>query len=293
MHLVFFTKQDSVRNNFQKIFAPILKKEFHQDEQKLKSFLKNLKVPTQVIIDQQSFSQSLQQFVQQVRFHHIIIFSQNYTFDECLSMVRQGLLLMNFEQLMAPDWWWNRTLMQTTRKKIPQLAQPSLVLLPPTSVVNLYHLIYENLDQIFFTDENVQTLYLSAQDSVEDNISCLQRFKLESSPELQPVVYCSGAAQWAPYERREFLSKVNDILPQASIFMETDGTQTLTEQALDHMVALKFPGVYRVNHRKIEKKIYQQPSLLQQDDWQKQVQELLELEYIRYTWQPEKLPSPR
>lgn len=288
MHLVFFTKKDSVRQSFQKIFAPILKKEFHNDEHKLKTFLKNLKVPTQVIIDQQSFSGSLPHFVSQVRFHHIIIYNDNYHFEDCLKMVRQGLLLMNLEQLMCPDWWWNRTLMQTTRKKTSQLTQPSLVLIPPTSVVNLYHLIYENIDSLFFEGKNARMLYLSSQDSLADNSASLQRFAQDIGPREQPVVYCSGAGLWPPHQRRQFLQQAAQSLPQSCVFIETDGTQTLTEQALDQMVALQYPGIYRLNHRKVEKKIYQQPGLLQQHNWQTHAHDLLELEYIRYTWQPER-----
>lgn len=288
MHLVFFTQNKNLEQHFQNNFAPILKKEFFSDETSLKSFLKNLKVPTQVIIDKKTFKGSLQAFAKEMRFHHIIIFSQEYTFEDSLDMVRQGVLLINAQQLMAPQWWWNRTLMQITRKKIQQLNLPAVVLIPPTSVVNLYQMIYEHTDKLFFQDKDVSLLYLSSTQSLEANLATLKNFAIKHR-EMSTLtgIYCAQNFLYAPYERCYFLSQLRKLLPQATLFIETDGSQNMTEHTLDQAVALGFPGIYQLNQRKAEKKIYQEPTVLRDDHCFDHVAELLDLEYLRYTWQPE------
>lgn len=289
MHLVFFTKNEQLKEHFQNNFAPILKKEFFSDEALLKAFLKNLKVPTQVIVDKKTFSGSLQAFTNQLRFHHIIIFNDSYTFEESLSMVKQGLLIINAQQLMAPQWWWNRTLMQVTRRKIAQLPEQAVVLVPPTSVVNLYQMISENIGVLFFKNKEPKLIAISAQQSMADNIERLERFAVEHQhQESLRVVYCAHTHLLAPYQRRYFMEKATELLPKAVFFLETDGTQNITEQTLDLMTELHFPGVYQLNHRKAEKKVYQQPSILREQDCLQQLSELLDLEYMRYTWQPDK-----
>lgn len=289
MHLVFFTKNEQLKEHFQKNFAPILKKEFFSDETTLKTFLKNLKVPTQVIVDKKTFSGSLQAFTNQLRFHHIILFNDSYTFEECLSMVKQGLLLINAQELMNSQWWWNRTLMQVTRKKISQLPEKAVVLVPPTSVVNLYQMIAENIGVLFFNNKQPRLLALSAQQPMADTLERLERFSIQREfQESVLVVYCAHTHLLAPYQRRYFLEKATKILPNAIFFLETDGTQNITEQTLDLMTELNFPGVYQLNHRKAEKKVYQQPSIFREEDFLQQLSELLDLEYMRYTWQPDK-----
>jgi hypothetical protein len=285
MHLVFFTKNEALLAHFKKVFAPVLKKEFFSQENDLKIFLKTLKVPTQVIIDETSFQAQIPKFAKEFCFHHIIIFTPQYTFQESLQKVRQGLLLVNPEQLMAPHWWWNRSLIQTTRKKISNISTAGVLLNPPTSVVNLYQIIYQHIDKLLFKDKIVSVDYISAELPFVEVMHLVATIN-NRSPQ-QHILYCAHAHLWAPYQRRHFLSNVRRLLPDSLICLETDGTQNHSEQIFDDLQGPIAAPLYQIHYRKAEKKIYQDPGILRETNCLQIIADYLELEHIRYNWKPD------
>ena len=67
-----YTKNKELKSFYQELLPPSLSKEIFEDEISFGQFLKNLTIPTQVILDRDSFHGSITQFVSKNKFHHVI-----------------------------------------------------------------------------------------------------------------------------------------------------------------------------------------------------------------------------
>jgi hypothetical protein len=117
MNLVLFTKNPALKDYLRHVLPASLSQVLFEKEAELSSFLADLKIPTQVILDKDTYKKEVRTLIRKFDQHHFICLTIDMNFDAVLHFIRFGAVLITWEQLNLIDWWWNRAQIKFQHKK--------------------------------------------------------------------------------------------------------------------------------------------------------------------------------
>jgi len=278
IHLVCYSQSATERERFKDVFPPALSTMIFEKENLLVEFLNHLKIPTQIILDLETFQGDLQTFLRKNDFHHTICFQTQSSYQQSMETLKYGALLVDSDQLHSLQWWWNRTTIESSKVKGESLPQRGLI----AGFSPLNRTIEKSWGQAF-----TEYCHASSQDCAVRTVSSLLTHTpqilhhlQQSYPQLSTLVL-TDLDKIFPRDLRALIALLYQwsLKHSVRIVLDLQSSQVLFESILDWNTMDNQSGLYRLqcNRNKMIHKssfvgmtaIFSQP---------------MTLEYVRYTW---------
>ena len=289
MNLVLYTKNEQLLSYFKKALPPSLNKEIFTEEGLLKDFLKKLTLPTQVILDKDTFSHSLKYFLQQNKLHHVICVSNLLSFNESLDLIHLGSILISWHELTHKDWWWNRSMIAFHKKKMNELSEQAIFFVPHTPILKIRHFFESSIWRLFFQTKP-RLLTLDATDHSSKNIDLLSIFleTMQRSSRQEPMaIALKNFSTISPIHLNDLLRNYknyeNNFL-QLKLFIYFDSLHSNFDRAFDHCSAHLLSKIFRLDCKKIERMSQQLLATAQTEDLYEHIKQLLIIEEVGLSW---------
>ena len=248
-----------------------------EQENALVDFLNNLKIPTQIILDLETFKGDLQTFLMKNDFHHTICFQKNYSYQQCMDTLRHGALLVNHQQLHSLQWWWNRTTIVSSKLKVDTLPQTGVIaVLSPTD-----RALEKSWGQVFneYCAQSSQDCATLAIKALLGKNNILANLK-SSYPTLSTLVL-TDLDKIFPRDLRALVAMLHQWSTEnvVRIVLDIQSSQVLFESLLDWSTTDCQQGIYRLQLNRT--KTIHKSSFVGMASIFPQA---MTLEYVRYTW---------
>ena len=289
MNLVLYTKNPTLQQFFKKALPPMLSQELFTEEQQLKEFLRKLTIPTQVILDKETYKLSLKAFLQQHKFHHIVCVSQSMVFEEILELLHYGSVLIHWLDLTSKDWWWNRSLMSFHKKKLTECPNQAVIMIPHTPVLKVRHFLESAIWRLFY-EQKPKTLTLDISEPQHKSNELMTIFfnTLKKNNCSEPVaVFLKNFSLTSPRALKQFLlnySHYEQSLDQLRLFIYFDNQHSNFERAFDHCSSELSSPLFRLDCRKVDRISQKLLTTAQTDDLYHHMAQSLIMESVELSW---------
>jgi hypothetical protein len=277
IHLVCYSQSETQRKWMEFIFPPGLSKMIFDKEKDFIDFISHLKIPTQIILDLETFTYDLQTFLMKNTFHHTICFQAQYTYHKCIEALRYGALLVNHAQLSSLQWWWSRTTILSSKMKIDQF--PSKGIFAALSPLDLKtEKSWSQILEDYCAEKSKTCASIEAKPYSAD----LRLFEslLKDTPHLSMIIM-ENIDKIFPNKLRAMLSFLHEWSNEHNlqIIFNAQSSQVLFESLLDWSTIDHQKGIYRLQFHRgrttTRVPIGTSSSLSGYP---------VSLEYVRYTW---------
>ncbi len=289
MNLVLFTKNKELKSFYQELLPPSLSKEIFEDETAFGQFLKNLTIPTQVILDKDSFNGNLIQFISKNKFHHVICTTSQQDATSAMDLIRVGSILIHPKDLISLDWWWNRSMVSFTKKKIVDISGRSVVFIPSTLSSKIKQFLEASLWKIFF-NKKPHLLTLDGADSQAKNTDLLEIFlktmKKKSSEEMMAVAI-KNFTKLSPRSFRQLLAIYRDYensFETIKLFIYFDSSYENFDRAFDNCSTYLSSQIYRLDLKKLERALQAYSDYQDQEVFYEKLSDQTLIEFVNLAW---------
>jgi hypothetical protein len=258
MNLVLYTKNEHLNDYFKKSLPPSLSKIFFNQEGPLRSYLKKLTVPTQVILDRDTYQEDLKNLFQKAQVHHVICVTTHVTFEHAIDFIRKGSILIAWSDLKYSDWWWNRSMIEFSKKRIHELKAQSIIFIPYTPVAKIRHFLESSVWRLFF-EQKPHLLILDGNDSFEKNNQLLDVFMStmkRNNSDIPLAISLKNFHEISPLHFRQLLSIYKNHESSFSFlrfFIYFDSSYSNFDRAFDNCINYVSSSLFRVDYKKLER----------------------------------------
>jgi hypothetical protein len=249
-----------------------------EKESDLTQFLNTLKIPTQIILDQETFHGDLPTFLLKNDFHHTICVQENANYELSLQNLRYGALLIHPSQLNSLQWWWNRTTIMSSKIKGDILPENGVfAVLSPAD-----QRLEKSWSQIFTeycAHISKECLTFSARNLHLFQSNAIVQLR-ENWPTLSTIVV-QDLDRPFPRDLRKLLAQLyhESISHNLQIVLDVQSSQVLFESLLDWSTVDSQKGLYRLQLNRT--KMIHKNSFVGMFPV---CPRAMTLEYVRYTW---------
>jgi hypothetical protein len=259
MKIVLYTQSENSKSIFNQIIPGQLPSYIYTCHLELKNFLETLKVPSQILLDLESFPINIHDFLTQYNFHHIICIKENVNYELSIALIKRGSLLTTWKDLWSMHWWWNRTLIHFEKTSSDSIAEKSILLLPRSSEQFYRNFIEQNFWKTLFTYRPLIGMF-DGRHSYSRIYSELENFhELISSQKkgksFEVVAQFNHLSHISPYGFKNFLEKFCDFFQQYSnvkLFLLPDENQYAFDKILIPCFETKKYELYKMNIESLE-----------------------------------------
>lgn len=260
------------------MLPPSLTTMMFDNESALSEFIASLKIPTQLLIDQDTFHASLEAFMLKNNFHHTIWVKENYHLKQCQEALALGSLLVEPTELDSLQWWWNRTTILSSKIKSEVLPQQGIIAVFNSSARPMEKSWPQMFSQ-YAQLHNQQSLSMQATDWALMDMN--KKESLFSKTDCLSTLVFTDLEKISPLQLRHSLTEWNDFAQKKDcrIVLDVQNSQVLFEMLLDWNTLDSRQGLYRLqgNRMKTQSKT-SFTGMLTLCSYP------LSLEYVRYTW---------
>ncbi|NBW57970.1 hypothetical protein EBR43_09380 [bacterium] len=289
MNLVLYTKNDELKEFFKKALPPSLQKEYFNQEAALKDFLKKLTIPTQVILDKDTFTFSLKSFLQQNKFHHVICVSHVLNFHESLELIHLGSIVITWHELTYLDWWWNRSMISFQKRKLEELNHHAVIFIPHTQVLKIRHFFESSIWRLFY-QAKPRILTLDGSDHSGKYLDlCLIFFKTMQRHNTQEAlaIAVKNFSAISPMGFRELLKIYKQYEPffqNLKLFIYFDANHSNFDRAFDNCSTHLNSKIFRLDCKKIERMNQKLLATEQTEELYQHISQFLLIEEAALSW---------